>query len=757
MTTFRGKATAAVRLIPTQIRHAGTLRFTPDPAPGHVYTAAGRRDWNFTTRLSAASNGVRFASDTSDHRFVISGLSLVMLLVGGAGFLTGQHDAQTVGLAFYVFVGIGGAPWVLAKRTRLPTRLAMTALTSLCVPTVVGLTMMALGDWRPAAVFVGLVVLSVPLHVYGCVTARQDRRMRGGIDAGPRDVAARARASRLSRLARKHGSVSLLLALAGGAMCLVAALTHRHVDPGLWGFLSVIGPLWYVGLALVLVSFAVSRADSDASVAVAVTILVLVLTATPALVYDGPRSQSAAKHVDFIQQIRTLHRLDTAVPVYNAWPGFFAAMAWVCDVAGIRDPMRLAICWPTLIGLFKLAGLRFLAGTVLTSRTAAWVAVALAVLADPIGADYFSPQSVGFVIGLISFAIALSHYHTPLKVIALTMAGCALAVSHQLSPYLVGGTLVILTLFRQVRPWWLPATVLGPAAIWALLNRGALAGFLDIGEVGNARNFRPPPTATANGLDRLPVVTLSAWALAAGILVLAVVAGLVVLRRWRSIEAWALAAAPAAGLAIIAVNPYGQEGIFRAALFGIPWLALLASQLFRRGDERRPNRPLLAVLSVLCVTFLTAAFGLDATNVIRPGDRLAFQYFAAHGVAGRTTYLLQIGPGDLPSTPPGADRSHVAVAVEELRPFGPGGPDEPAEQTCRRLTRGILAKSGDTPASASIYALWSPTSSYYGWEYGIDRPAHFAELRDAFRRSTNWTVVFQSGGSVLYRYRPGVT
>jgi hypothetical protein len=744
MSTFRGKAAVADRLIPSQGKR---ITLGDDPPVGQVYEVTRRSEWNFTAKLSTVSNAVRFASDTSDHRLIISGLSMLMLAVGGIGFLAGWPWAHTVGLAFYVFIGIGGAPWALARRMRLPTRLAMTALSTLVIPTFVGTMLLRVGGWHPALAFVLLAAISLPLHGYGFYRAVTDRRQRE-----------RPAVPVAKRLARKHLSVSLVLSPAGGALCLLAALTHQHIEPGLWGFLAVIGPVWYLGLALVLISFAVSRASSDASVAVAVLILLLILTGTPALVYDGARATSAAKHIAFVQQIRHLHRIDTSVAIYQSWPGYFAAMAWVCDVAGIRDPMRLAIWWPTLIGLFKLAGLRFLAGTLLTSRTAAWVAVALAVLADPIGADYFSPQSVGFVIGLLSFAIALSHYGTPLKTVALTGAGCALAVSHQLSPYLVGGTLVILAVLRQVRPWWLPATVLVPAGIWAVMHRSSLTGFLDLRDVGNAKNFRPPATTTADGLTRQPIVSLSSWALAAGILLLGLIAVFVVLKRRRSIEVWALAAAPAAGLAVIAVNPYGQEGIFRAALFGIPWLALLAAQLFREGSDGRPNVRLIVVLSALTVTFLTACFGMDGSNVIRAGDRAAFAYFAAQPATSRVpAYTLPIGPGDLPSIPPGKAQTHVTLVPDDLPPLGVSGPAEDPATAAARLTAGLLITSGEAPAEAQLYALWSPASSYHGWEYGLDRPEHFAAVREAFRASPNWSVAFESGGSVLFRYHVAVS
>ncbi|GAA3348142.1 hypothetical protein GCM10020358_65460 [Amorphoplanes nipponensis] len=720
---------------------------------GRIYRSRPRRDWNFTENLSSSSNASPYTRDTSDHRLIISASSLVMLMVGSIGFAAQAPVARTVGLVFYVLIGLGGAPWVLARSMRLPTRLAMTALTTLCVPTFVGTVMLQTRAWHPATAFVALAVVTVPLHVLGCRIAVRDRRStRGRANPPGADRLVRLRRS-LVRLARKHVNLSLLLSLGGGAICLVAALTHRHTDPGLWGFLPVIGPLWYAGLLLVLLSFAVSRASSDASVAIAVLILVLILTGTPALVYDGPRSQSASKHVDFVQQIRTVHQMNTTVAVYSAWPGYFAAMAWVSDIAGIRDPMRLAQAWPVLLGFFRLCALRFLAGTVLKSRTTAWVAVALAVLADPIGADYFSPQSVGFVLGLLIVAIALSHYDSRMKVVALTGAGCALATSHQLSPYIVGGTMCILAVFRQIRPWWLPATVLAPAVAWAASHWSALKEFVYFGEVGNAKNFRPPATATAPGLERLVVVDLTVWALVGGILILGATAAAVVYRRRRGIEVWALACAPISGLLVIAVNPYGQEGIFRATLFGLPWLALLAAQSFRSMSANRPNVALVAILAVLSTTFLVASFGMDAANVIRPTDRQAFHQFRSTPMPpGSVGYLLMLGPGDLPSSPPTEDLTHLSVERETVEPPGAVPPVETATARSRRLTKAIVAYSRRDGRPARIFALWSPTSSVYGWEYGLERPETFARLREALRTMPGWSVRYEAGGTVLFEY-----
>ena len=120
-------------------------------------------------------------------------------------------------------------------------------------------------------------------------------------------------------------------------------------------------------------------------------------------------------------------------------------MAWLCDICGIADPMSLAVVWPVVLGVVRVVALRFLAGAVLRSSAQCWVAVVLAVLCDSIGADYFSPQSVGFVVGVLAFGVALDgRIPTRVREAVLLLCGVTLAVSHQLSPFVVGGVLVVL-------------------------------------------------------------------------------------------------------------------------------------------------------------------------------------------------------------------------------------------------------------------------------------------------------------------------
>jgi hypothetical protein len=305
--------------------------------------------------------------------------------------------------------------------------------------------------------------------------------------------------------------------------------------------------------------------------------------------------------------------------------------------------------------------------------------------------------------------------------------------------------------FKQVRPWWTPLLVLAPAVLWALMHRDALSGFISLEAIGRPQNFRPPRTIGSPGLERLPVVRETVLALVLGIGIVGGIALLALLRHRRELRFWALACCPAAGLVLVAVNPYGQEGIFRATIFGIPWLAVLAGHCFLVRERRTGRVALLAVTSVLTGTFLVAAFGLDATNVLRPSDLAAFRYFYQHSTGSRH-YILALGEGDLPTSLPPQTESYESIRRDRLNQPVRQEPVLDADRQVRTLTAQFLEFSRQRPARAQLYAVWSPVSSYYGWAYGLQTPDQFTALRDAFRRSRYWNVVFHQDGTYLFRF-----
>lgn len=695
----------------------------------YKYTAPGAAD--FAPARAAARHAA-----TARSRFVISAVSLAAVVVGLLGLILGDESMRAVGLAGYLLFGAGAAPWALVRGLDLPLRLALSAGSSLTVLVLASTVMLRTGQWHPLVAGAAVLVITVPVHAAGVFLAWYDT---------PVEL----RRARLRVPANAH-----LLAGAGAALCLLAALLHRHIDPGIWGFLVRVGPLWYLGLALILASLVFSRGAEERYLAVGVLLLMLVLTGTPALVYDGPRSQSAAKHVELVEQIRQFHYLRSSVPVYNGWPSYFSAMAWLTDVAGIRDAIRLATAWPALIGAYKLIALRYFAGQVLADRRQVWLAVAFAMLADTIGQDYFSPQSLGLVFAIMAFGFAFARRTLRLRyqIALMTVAGISMSLTHQLTPYIVGGALVVLVLFGRLKPWWTPLTVLGPAVAWALVNWRDLSEFLTLGDIGSSGNFKPPAPGATSGLARLPAFLTFEGGLAGGVIVLALLAAVVLVRRRREAAAWALALCPGAGFAIIVVHPYGSEGIFRATLFALPWLAVLAAQAFRRGDTPAGRFSPAVALAVLTTTFILGTFSLDASNVMRAADRTAFQVFAATPTAGGLNYALILGPGDLPSAPTTTPVTHLSVYRSEIDDAGFTLNGTIDQDTVQRLTSELISYSDNESPAGRLFAVWSPVSSDYGREYGLHTAAQFAALRDAFQAAPAWKTVFTADGTILFEY-----
>lgn len=695
---------------------------------------------------SEAGSDVPANYSSSVARLAVSGLSIIAVMAWVIGEATGTTELRVSGGLWYCLVGIGAAPWSLSRGLATVTRIVLTGLTALAVLTIGSTAMLVIGAWWPRQTLLILILFTLPAHLYCCRITFPEVAAAGRVpvlDPGsPREA------------------LAIGLALTGSSLCLGSALTHRHIDPGFWGFLPEIGVFWFLGLGQLLMSVVISTRARQAVMAVCVVALTLATVGTPALVYDGPRSQSAAKHVDLIEQIRTFHELASSIKVYNAWPGFFGAIAWICDGCGIQDPMVLATAWPVVIGGLRIAALRFLAGAVIGNARLAWTATALALLADPIGADYFSPQSIGFVLGLMAFGFAIGSGRLGVprwcESLAIGISGCALAVSHQLSPYLVSGVLILLVVFRQVRPWWLPLLVVTPTLGWVVTHLDSVQGFVAISDIGRFYNFRPPPRPMADGLSRLPVVAQASGALVLGIVTTGILALVALMRERHDLRMWAVAACPSVGLAFVLINPYGNEGIFRASLFGIPWLATLAARAFDGLSTQATEISFGMIGCLLTITFLVAAFGLDGTNVMRQSDRNMFDYLRERTTrTDSRTVLLDLGIGDLPMSPPGPWGRYLTIQRSELgEPIHKTG-GQPAEVLVARLTSRLVSYTGEEAGKTTLYALWSPVSMRYGWAYGVVHPRRFGELREAFQHCGYWTVARKEGGTILFRFDAG--
>ncbi len=709
-------------------RHAARVSTAPrvldgEPAPAPIAPPRGGSQQRRLTTLGLT---------------VLFGASLAVL---GAGYLLDVGPLRVMGLLGAIFFGVGTAPMQLSGRLSLATRLGVAGVVGLSTLTLVATVMVLAPLWHPllAAVIIGAAAAAA--HLHACRRALPGLRGSGAF-----------RSLGIGRRVVLDGSVACTIG--GTVLWCGAALELGHVVPGVGGFLPQISPLWYVGLVLLLAAIVLARGKSEAYAMFALVSLVAAVTLTPALVYGMP-PQSAAKHVDLVQLILREHHLDRGAGIYQAYSGFFAAVAWMWDLARIHDPMGFAAYWPFVIDLVGLAELRFLFGRLIPGGYRIWVGMTIVVLVNSIGDNYFSPQSVGFVLGLGVYGLVLGRDWPGLsdrrRITLLLLAGCSLAVTHELSPYIVGGVLAVLVVSRAARPWYAPGTCILPAALWALYNRHVLTGFATLADLGNLSNFTPPKTISARGLHRLAIVGESSHALLLGLLVLIALAGVGFVRTMRLSPAWGFLISAGVGLLVMTVNPYGNEGIFRAALFGIPWLGILAMATVP-GTPRRWVSAGFGLVSVgLLATFLVSSFGLDNAYVIRSADLQAYSVYENQAPA--SSYLLNLCyGGDLPTDVTFPQASHLLswtamVTQDTFRPGQPNAADVAA--LAQRYLR-YAADNGDA-APSELYAIWSPASAEYSADYGLETLSHAQAWRKLMASSPDWRVVFSRDGTYLFR------
>ncbi|HUK76146.1 MAG TPA: hypothetical protein VL117_00945 [Thermoleophilia bacterium] len=648
-----------------------------------------------------------------------------------------------------LFFGLGAAPLQSNRSAGLPARLGVAVLVMLSSMSLLGglMVLEPLGQpWRPFFWAAAAVAVAALVHALGVRRALVDLRRTG----------MRLRAIWGGRAEVEGGGWAPLTALILGTAAWVgAAIMAGHITAGTAGFLPHIPPLWYVGVATLLASVYLARGKREAYIALAVVSLTLALTVTPALVYAMPRSQSAAKHIEFVQLILAAHRVRTGSGIYATYSAFFAGIAWLCSVARVTDAAGLATWWPVLIGLLGLAELRFLMGRAIPSIAGCWVAVMVAVLVNAVGQDYFSPQSIGFVMGLGIYALVLARGGPPpvsarLRNAVLVFSGCALATTHELSPFIVGGVLVVLALFRLARPRWAAVAVLVPATIWAGVNYDVVSGFVSFSFLLHLSNFRPPRTVATPGLARELVVRAGSYALLLGLLVLIIAALIGFWRHRRESWAWAFLLCAGVGLICVAASPYGNEGIFRASLFGIPWLVLVAARAFDGRLRRRTVLALAGVSLLLCGTFLVSTFSLDASNVVRPADLAALRTFERVSPV-RDSYLLEMGYGSFPTTVPTLPVTRRYYALPTVLGRLPWAM-RPSADDLATLTQLYenLARSTSGPGG-ELYVEWSPAMVAYGTEYGLMTGRQAAAWRDLLVASPDWQVVYAERGTVLLR------
>lgn len=375
------------------------------------------------------------------------------------------------------------------------------------------------------------------------------------------------------------------------------AVAHTDVS-GLddFGLVSALHPAFWLALTVLTTGFWFTVRDPRRrevwSLAYVLGLLVME-RATQALLYPTPLYAWAWKHDGVVDHLLTSGGLQTSkelgdMAVYDQWPGFFAAQAALVRLVGVDSAAAYMAWWPLLSSLVLLLPLLLIYRTFTADRRLIWTAVWIFHVANWVGQDYFSPQSVAFALHLGVLAVVLRRYgraggsaarqRTAVWTVAITVMIVAIVISHQLTPGMLLVSLAALCLTRRHRDWVPPATTLAIFLAWCLTAAlpflsAALPDMIrSVGDVGGNVSTGYGATPTGTGA----VTTSWAARLLSGSVLLLAVAGALRQRvlRHRALPLLLLAAAP---LPMFAASSYGDEMIFRVLMFMLPGASFFAA------------------------------------------------------------------------------------------------------------------------------------------------------------------------------------
>ncbi|MFJ2744118.1 lipopolysaccharide biosynthesis protein [Streptomyces sp. NPDC087440] len=535
------------------------------------------------------------------------------------------------------------------------------------------------------------------------------------------------------RVLRGHVAELVLGGLLLAALLLywlpVRGVTDADLDRvGGLGLISVLPLATLIGAALLAVSFAsLLWFERPKTVLLAAGLLATVVSlhALPAVLEAAPRFPTAWQHLGFMDYI---DRTGTAVPDLDArwsWPGFFAAATFVAQACGISDMSEVIRWWPLAMQLLYLAPLFLLLKSLRAGWKAKWAGAWFFVLSGWVGQDYFSPQGYTYLLYLAFVAILLVWFREP-RVIwtkrrpgeaevvpagrreKATMLVVLIAVfagtvpSHQLTPFVMLGVLMVLVMVRRSTLRGLPILFTVLVAVWiGFFAEPYWSGhFAELfGGIGGLGDNVTSSVAgrIEGGSSTHKLVLYVRVALAGGVMALACWG--ISRRRFAGYAERSLVVLAFVPFVMLAMQSYGGEMALRVFMFALPGAALLAGLGFfpRTGttrEERDADRTSLAPLAALVAGllmiggFLVARWGNEAFEQVRAGEVTAMEYVYAHDdptvrllwmsndVEENVTPAMPWGARDMEKVqyrPTEAPRDPVLVAslVKALKDAGP--------------------------------------------------------------------------------------
>ncbi|TVZ07107.1 hypothetical protein EAS64_07275 [Trebonia kvetii] len=576
--------------------------------------------------------------------------------------------------------------------------------------------------------------------------------------------------------------------LLGFAVCFVALAVgisglkiSNVVDIGSYGLIEALSPLYWLAIALLIISFAWNlRAERYRSLLLGthLTILVFLVNGAPSIIEGDGRFQSAYLHTAFSNYIANTGTLLQSYDARFSWPSFFAGVAMLDKVAGVNSAEAFIRWWPVAINLLYLPPIYGIAKELLRSTPKAWLAAGLFPLTNWVGQDYFSPQALTYLLYLTFVFILVVPFRAHdrpawrrllrrtnkdfgpnrqtqsgrpprpepgrrraaggfyLGALVLLMA--AMATGHQLTPIMAIITSVILVIAgrTQVRGMVMVGVLIavgwvcyGAEPFWSGHISMIVGGVGNVGGNVNAGVAQRVTGSAAHGfiLDIRLLTTAAVWGLAA--------LGALVWRLRSRDRDWAVVVLLFLGaFTTIVGGNYGGEGVLRVYFFSLPGAICLIAALISKLPRFWHGQVALACFGLLLTPlFFFARWGNELYEMVRPDELTA------------TNELYRIAtPGsNFVSLTWGIEWEYVDLTTFSYNTLGV---DTIGPQTLTQITAAIAGnpKGGYVIMTTGQQAFGSLVSGLpTNWGRTVD---------NMLTRSSNYKLVYQNRDAEIFQY-----
>jgi hypothetical protein len=551
-----------------------------------------------------------------------------------------------------------------------------------------------------------------------------------------------------------------------------------------YGLASVLPPMAYGALLLLLVSFALTlhqRQFDRLTLLVQLGTLLFMLYGVTALVEPNPRFHVAWRHIGIIEYISRTRDIDPYINAYFNWPGFFVLFTLLFDIAGIQNPIGLTAWLPLVLNVLYLGPLYMIFDAATDDKRVLWLAIWFFYLANWVGQDYFAPQGFTFFSYLVMLGIvmqwfrgrhltvaylpaawlittradrllawldrrfAIDEKHPPaiqgeLRAALLTVLiviYAATVPSHQLTPIFTVAGLGVVILFNRATLRAAPFLMVMVNLLWILFFAGVyLNGHVDkaiggVGEVGQ--------NVTANVVERLNGSVAHQIVVRVRMIMTLALGLLGALGAWRRLAHgkidlifWLLLVAP---FTLVLVQPYGGEMILRAYLFALAPMALLAATCFyptpTTGADWRTTALVGGTTILLAGGFLLARFGNERMDTYTDQEVTAVNVLYQIAEPGS---LLMVGSDNVPWKAYAIEQYKYKIAT-------PATQDADVDRLLELMT---------DPRHPNAYYLLTRSQKAYSELFLGAAPGTWDQTEAALLASGYFTVVYENPDARIF-------